>query len=303
MSLSYVLFEKFCFFANRVSRGSFKQFIINKILLQKKKYKLPGNLSKGKFKTETISLHGFTIYRIEPKQLAETANSAVLFLAGGGGMANASKIHYAAVKRVSLQAGVVFYIANYPLAPEYNVRFALGWLEKVYAELLNKYKLKKIILMGDSAGSNLILSLTQRLKEKPEKLIVVSPACGLEDGRNRDIRLEMEKYDPILSVEMNDTIAKKWCKSVPLNSPDISPEYIDYTGFPPMYFFYGEHELFYPHVRNLLNILREKKVDFKERTEPMCHDWAFCGFFPEGRRAMQEMGEWIKNCSDLAKDI
>ena len=63
---------------------------------------------------------------------------------------------------------------------------------------------------------------------------------------------------------MNDIIADNWCRNVPLDSPDISPEYIDYKGFPPMYFFYGKHELFYPHVMNYLCSLRSQGVEFSE---------------------------------------
>ena len=138
-------------------------------------------------------------------------------------------------------------------------------------------------------------SLTYHLKEKPGKLIVISPACGLEYGKNRNIRLAMEDMDPILNVKMNDIIAENWCRNVELNSPDISPEYIDYKNFPPMYFFYGKHEIFYPHVMNYICSLRSQGVEFSQEVNSMCHDWALCSFFPEGRKAVKKMCKWILN--------
>ena len=113
--------------------------------------------------------------------------------------------------------------------------------------------------------------------------------------KDRNIRLAFEEYDPILNVKMNDIIAENWCRNVPLNSSDISPEYIDYKDFPPMFFFYGKHELFYPHVMNYLYSLRKQGIEFSEEVESMCHDWALCCFFPEGRRAIRKMCKWIMN--------
>ncbi|MCR5499934.1 MAG: alpha/beta hydrolase [Acetatifactor sp.] len=209
-------------------------------------------------------------------------------------MESATILHYDTAARIAKETGADVYIAAYPLAPKYNVRDALCWLEKVYAELLKKHNPKDIVFMGDSAGANLILSLTYRLKEKPRKLLVISPACGLENGKTRNIRLAMEPYDPILTVEMNDVIATNWCRNVPLDSPDISPEYIDYEGFPPMYFFYGEHELFYPLVYDYISSLRRKGVRLWEEIQPMCHDWALCSFLREGRKAIRTMCKLIE---------
>jgi acetyl esterase/lipase len=184
-------------------------------------------------------------------------------------------------------------MAHYPLAPKHNVRYALDWLGKIYSLLLNEYEPSDIVFIGDSAGANLILSLTDRLERKPGKLIVISPACGLQDGKNRDIRKAMESEDPLLTVAMNDTIAKNWCRGVPLDSPDISPEFIDYRDFPPILMFYGSHEVFYPHVKNLIQLMKEQGAEAYFVEKPMCHDWALCSFLPEGREAMKKMSRWI----------
>ena len=90
-------------------------------------------------------------------------------------------------------------------------------------------------------------------------------------------------------MDKNDMIATNWCRNVPLDSPDISPEYIDYKDFPPMLFFYGEHELFYPLVYDYLSMIRKKGVSFEEYKQPMCHDWALCSFLQEGRDAIRMM--------------
>jgi acetyl esterase/lipase len=215
-------------------------------------------------------------------------------------MARATRLHYDTARRLALTTDAEIFIAHYPLAPKHNVRDALTWLEMFYLTMLQEYKAKDIVFMGDSAGANLVLSLTARVSVKPGGLIVISPACGLENGTKRDIRKDMEPQDPILSVEMNDTIAENWCRDVPLDSPDISPEYIDHGDFPPILMFYGSHELFYPLVNDYVTMLKTQKVRISTVLKPMCHDWALCSFFPEGREAVSLMSEWIRDRKDIS---
>ena len=293
MSLSYILAEKLCYSVKGITGNGLGGFIIKPAKNSNKKKEIPLCLKRRDLRVKRYEVGEFSIFRIRSRSRKTEEKRAVLFLPGGGGLASATFLHYDTARKIAANTGADVFIANYPLAPEHNARYALEWLEKVYHTLLKHYEAKDITFMGDSAGANLCLSLTNRLDKKPGGLIIISPACGLENGKNRDIRLSMEKIDPFLTVKMNDTIAQTWCRNIPLISPDISPEYIDYTGFPPMYFLYGEHELFYYHVKKLLAMLKDQKIVFKEECKPMCHDWALCGMFPEGRRAIKNMSRWI----------
>ena len=189
--------------------------------------------------------------------------------------------------------GATVYFAYYPLAPEHNVIQALEWLEGVYRRIVNKHLVEDITIMGDSAGANLTLSLINRVKNKPSKAILVSPASGLEYGRNRDIRLAMEHRDPLLTVKMNDLIAENWARNIPLSSPDISPEYICYKGFPRILLFCGTHEVFYPHNKKLISKMKKEGAKAETVIMPMCHDWALCRVFPEGKNAVIKMSDFI----------
>jgi acetyl esterase/lipase len=73
-----------------------------------------------------------------------------LFLPGGGGMERATSLHYDVAMKIAKETGADVYLAHYPLAPKYNVRYALDWLEKLYAVLLKKYSSENITYMGDS---------------------------------------------------------------------------------------------------------------------------------------------------------
>lgn len=288
MSLSYCIVEKACYMLNRLPGDGSRSLLMGGFKEPTDAVKLPGFVKRSGLNIREIRFDDFLLHRFR-RRGSGYSSKAVLFLPGGGGMERATALHYDVAVKLAKNTGADVYIAHYPLAPKYNVRYALDWLNKLYAVLIKKYSSKKITFIGDSAGANLIISLAGEVKIKPGKLIVISPACGIENGKNRNIRLAMEPYDPILSVEMNDIICENWCRGVPLDSPDISPEYVDYTNFPTMYLYYGKHELFYPHVINYIDILRNHGVAFQKTVKPMCHDWAICRLFPEGRKAVNEM--------------
>lgn len=291
MSITYKIVEGACFFLNNHLDGCVKKIMHKFIADNRNRGNLPVWM-KCQLKIKKSMYKGFPVYVIKVKKGIKT-NRAILFLAGGGGMARPMFLHFDVVAKLAKDTGAAIYFAYYPLAPEHNVVQALEWLEGVYQRIVKRHSAEDITVMGDSAGANLTLSLINRVKNKPAKAILISPASGLEYGRNRDIRLAMESKDPLLTVKMNDLIAENWAKNVSLNSPDISPEYIDYSNFPKLLFFCGTHEVFYPHNKRLMEKMRAKETEVETVVKPMCHDWALCRMFPEGRDAVKKMAEFI----------
>lgn len=248
MSFNYNIVERGCFAINKLTGDGIKKNM-HAFLAKKEQSDLLPLWMKNRLYVKEINYEGFFVYIIQTRNKRKRTKKAVLFLAGGGGMARPMGLHFDVVSRLARNTGATIYFAYYPLAPRYNVTYALTWLEKVYGAMCKRFCPEQITMIGDSAGANLVVSLTNRIKNKPGQLILISPAAGLENGPDRDTRLRMEKKDPILAVKMNDMIAENWAKDVPLNSPDINPENIDHKGFPSMLIFYGSHELFYPLVK------------------------------------------------------
>lgn len=290
MSVLYRVIERAALGLDHVSGGRLKQSIGQSLTHATGKEALPAWVYR-KVHVEELSQDGLPIYVLTPP--GANSSAAVLFCHGGGGMSRPTRLHYDTVVRLVRQSGAAVYLPFYPLAPEHNVRDALGWLEALYVQMLEAYPADAITFAGDSAGANLCLSLTERVTPRPRQIIAISPAFGIEDGESREIRLQMESQDPLLTVAMNDRIKENWGRGVALNSADISPEYIDYTGFPEITVFYGSHELFYPLVERGIERMRAQGVCVHTVLEPMCHDWAICSFLPEGRAAIRRMGKMI----------
>lgn len=292
MSIIYKAAEESCYLINTLTGNIIKKIMYSGFEKQDEREKLPKSMYR-KFSVKKIVYQGFPVFIIRNKNKEKRDKHAILFLAGGGGMSRPMGIHFDTAARLVQKTGATMYFAYYPLAPKYNVRQALTWLEGVYQAMLKSHLPRNIVFAGDSAGANLALSLTYRVDKKPGKVIAISPASGLENGRDRDIRKAMEKIDPILNVAMTDLIAKNWSKDVPLDSTDVNPKYIDYENFPKILMFYGTHEIFYPHAKILVEKIREDGVMLEAIEEPMCHDWALCSFLPEGKKAIRKMVDFI----------
>lgn len=292
MSRFYSIVETACYGLNKLPGGGVKKMMDKGLTTSTGREKLPVWVKK-RCRVREISLKGFPVYVIRHKNPEKRTGQALLFLAGGGSMSRPTLLHYEAAVRIVNHTGITVYFPFYPLAPEHNASEAISWLERVYRGMLRRYQPEDILFAGDSAGANLALSLTGRMAEKPRKLILISPAFGIQNGKSRDIRLEMEERDPLLSVAMNDCICENWGRGVPLDSPDISPEFVDYRDFPEMLVFFGSHELFYPAVKKGLERIAGQGVTIHAVERPMCHDWALCFFFREGREALSQMCSFI----------
>ena len=292
MSITYRTVEKLCFFLGHVADDVIKKQMYRSFLEAEDVRKLPKYMYQ-KFAVSRVDYQGFPVYILRNRNVARRTKKAILFLAGGGGLMRPMAIHYDTAARLIQKSGATLYFAFYPLAPEYQVKDALNWLQGVYAVMQRRFVPRDIVFVGDSAGANLALSLANREKKKPGKIIAISPAPGLENGINREIRKGMEAKDPILNVAMNDLIAKYWAKDVPLDSPDVNPARIVYTNFSEIMVLYGTHEVFYPHVVKLLEKMKQDGASVTCIEKDMCHDWALCSFFPEGREAVRRMGTFI----------
>lgn len=139
---------------------------------------------------------------------------------------------------------------DYRLAPENPYPAALADAQKVWDYLmLLGYGARDIILVGDSAGGNLALTLTLRLKEAerllPRGLVLLSPWTDLtSSGESHRTRAE---FDPVLDKEYIERMITAYLgeaeQAEMRKSPYISPLFGDFTGFPPVYIQVGDNEI------------------------------------------------------------
>lgn len=139
---------------------------------------------------------------------------------------------------------------DYRLAPEHPYPAAIEDAVKVWNYLmLMGYGARDVVLAGDSAGGNLALALTLKLKEEgrllPRGMVLMSPWTDLtSSGKSHQTRAEV---DPVLDREYIDRMIAAYAgdgdEKQDLENPYISPLFGNFEGFPPVYIQVGENEI------------------------------------------------------------
>lgn len=204
--------------------------------------KLPKNIL-----SESVELKGMYAEWLRP-DWPHTKNRVILYCHGGGYMTGSCAYARSITIKLAQASALDVFCFNYRLAPEspYPAAAEDAMTAWNYLMMLG-YGAKDIILAGDSAGGNLALSLTLRLKAEnrflPGGLLLFSPWTDLTaSGRSHTSKIDA---DPILSPDYLQTVTKNYAEGRDLADPLISPLFGNYQNFPPVYIQVGANEILY----------------------------------------------------------
>jgi acetyl esterase/lipase len=239
--------------------------------------------------------------------MAPNANPAhrLLYLHGGGWVAGGLLSHRPIASQISKASGYSVLLIEYGLAPEKPYPQGLNDCESFYDFILNHGpdgdgKVTKLAVAGDSAGGNLALALTLRLKNKgfrlPDRLIVMSPmtdlACSSETFQSRSDK------DPIISFHSVKGLLPPYLQNgEDFNHEEISPINGDLTGFPPIQIHAGDYECLLGDSIMLEQKAKKQGVKVTLNIAPECvHIFpVFAPFLPQSVDAIKKMGEFLNN--------
>ena len=165
-------------------------------------------------------------------------NSIILHVHGGGFITLSPLFHENYIRKIVDKTGVATISVDYRFSPEYPFPSALDDVYQVYTWLLENgendlnLRIKNIILLGDSAGGNLILSLVYILLIKgmrlPNLIILAYPAVKMNI-----IPLSLSYlntvYDPLLNFNLSNFCINSYLgeNNTDDMNPFISPIYMD----------------------------------------------------------------------------
>ena len=165
-------------------------------------------------------------------------NSIILHVHGGGFITLSPLFHENYIRKIVDKTGVATISVDYRFSPEYPFPSALDDVYQVYTWLLENgendlnLRIKNIILLGDSAGGNLILSLVYILLIKgmrlPNLIILAYPAVKMNI-----IPLSLSYlnivYDPLLNYNLSNFCINSYLgeNNTEDMNPFISPIYMD----------------------------------------------------------------------------
>ena len=234
---------------------------------------------------------GSEVYRLagggEPRR-------TIIYLHGGSYVNQISPFHWRAADRLTMACSAETLVPIYPLVPHGTYREAFGLLERVFADCSLRHPERPIVLMGDSAGGGLALSICGHLAEKgmrpPDRLILFSPWVDIELD-NPLIRDYVNK-DAFISPSLR-VYGRAWAGGLDSRDPRVSPLFGDLSGVDNVTLFVGTNEITYPDVSALYEKLRAAGKTYELVVgEEMSHVYPLFPI-PEGRAALRRCAEII----------
>lgn len=197
-------------------------------------------VSYREFKIDDLDAEWISVNRAHMKKY-------ILLHCHGGGYSTGSRIYARTLtSKLAESTSMDVLCFDYRLAPEHPYPAATEDAMKVWNYLmLLGYGARDIILTGDSAGGNLALSLTLKLKQEgrllPRGLVLMSPWTDLtSSGRSFESKAEL---DPVLNKAYIDRMVEAYAGGQELKNPLVSPLFGNFEGFPPTYIQVGENEI------------------------------------------------------------
>lgn len=230
----------------------------------------------------------------------------ILYCHGGG--YNTGSFHYARSitnKLAEISAMGVFSF-DYRLAPEYPYPTALEDALNVWEYLRKQgWESRQILIAGDSAGGNLALALTLKLKEKqkeiPKGLLLFSPWTDLTlQGSSHKDKADI---DPILNAAYMEKAVEDYAGMTEVKNPLVSPLFGDFTGFPSVCIQVGENEILLSDSEELMHRMKAYQVPVTfEKYEGMWHVFQMSPF-KTAIEAMESAGKFIKElCGEYTEE-
>jgi monoterpene epsilon-lactone hydrolase len=235
---------------------------------------------------------------------ADMANDrAILYLHGGAYTMGSCTTHRTLGARLAIASRTPALVPDYRTAPEHPYPAALHDCVAAYRGLV-EYGIppQRTVVAGDSAGGGLALALAVTLRDDgfplPAAILCMSPWADLElTGQSLTTRA---KVDPVCSLEESRFHAEQYVGNNDPRAPLISPIYADLHGLPPLLIHVGDREILLSDATRLAERAREDGVDVELKIwEGMWHVWhLFAAYVPEARRAVDEIGTFIRKHTD-----
>ncbi len=229
----------------------------------------------------------------------ETQPGRTLLLLHGGSFAfRFPNTHAAFAARLCRRLQARALIPDYRLIPEHRHPAAPDDCQTAYRWLLaHGCNPAGLVLVGDSAGGNLVLVTLHRCLRDGDPLpacaVLLSPAvdCTLESRS----MVENTHTDPVLRLGNLLLLRHHYVPAPRLfTDPDVSPLFADFTGFPPLFLQAGHNELLRDEAVRTAEKAHGAGVDVELELWPdTVHGFQFMAFLPEARLAIEQIERFV----------
>ena len=223
-------------------------------------FTVASKLRKG-LDLKRVDLEGCSSWLI--KKEGNPEDKVIYYIHGGGFVNGSTRQGFRFVSYAVNNFGYNMYSVDYRLTPNYTCKETIKDCEDGYRYLLEHYSPDNIILMGESAGGNLVLALPQRLKDVglplPGGIVSCSPVVQFMHYPYSYYECSC-KTDCGIIFGIND-IVETYRGELPKDSPYISPLCGDLSNYPPVYLDASDVESLRDEARMMFVRLKEEGCD------------------------------------------
>jgi acetyl esterase/lipase len=227
------------------------------------------------------------------------ASRVLLFFHGGGYCSGSIVSHRRMVTEAGRAARMRTLAVAYRLAPEHPYPAAHEDAMTAWRFLRAQgIETHDIAVGGDSAGGNLTITLSNRLRAAGEE----QPACAWLASPWTDLTMSgaslatKDTVDPLIHKAYLEELASAYAGAADRRDPLISPLFSDLHGFPPALIQVGSAETLLDDATRLAAALGAADVPVTLQIWPhMIHAWMLWNAqLADGRRALEQAGEFIR---------
>ena len=267
-------------------------------LTEKQERLAPEQLSGiQRVRIQEVGIHGEWIVPAE-----HSKNRVILFLHGGAFIATSPNVYATMLAPWCKGLGAKACMVDYRLAPEHPFPAASNDCFATYNWLLKQgYNPKDIVIAGDSAGGNLVLSTLLRLKA--EKIAL--PGCAILLSPFLDFTLSSRsgltnaRKDPVFTSAFAIGVRNHYAPGEWHTDPLVSPLMGEFEGLPPLLFQVGSTEMLLDDsVRAVIKAKEAGVYAELEIWEDLPHVFQSIGGLPQTEVAADRICQFVRQHND-----
>lgn len=249
---------------------------------------------RRKFDIALETRHGHEVYTLAPR--SGSPGGHVVYLHGGAYVNPISRWHWAFISRLADKLGMTFTVPLYPRAPAHDCAAASAFLLSVYRDLVAAHDAAGLVVMGDSAGGGLTMSLALQARTAnlpgPAGLVLVSP--WLDVAMSDPAQEEIERIDPLLMRPGLAAAGRWYAGAMAARDPRVSPIHGEIAGLPPTLLFCGTRDILLSDARRLVARAAAEGVHVEyHEAQGLMHVYPLM-VFPESRRAQERIVSFVR---------
>jgi acetyl esterase/lipase len=256
----------------------------NEHVLRPESYAPPKNID-ATVRIAVRTVAGWPVYTVTPR--TGPVNRRALYVHGGAWVHEISPFHWWLVAGLAASTGTEFTVPIYPLVPRGTAAEVVSGVADLAAQLVTGAGASAVVLLGDSAGGNIVLAAAQLMRDRgvaaPRDVVLIAPVIDMTFSDPLIYRIEPR--DPWLNVPGPKAAAELWRGELPIEHPLVSPVNAPLAGIGRITLFSGTRDITHADAITLAKKARAEghPLDFHQRAN-MIHVYPLLPV-PEGAEA------------------